>query len=67
MAETVQTVSCMEVEFKAGALLWLGNEKTPWRVLDVERETETALLIAEKPVCVPCVASRLVLSSCKCP
>ena len=51
MAETVQTVSCMEVEFKAGALLWLGNEKTPWRVLDVERETETALLIAEKPVC----------------
>lgn len=52
MEETAETMTYMEVEFKAGALLWLGNEKTPWRVLDVERETETALLIAEKPVCV---------------
>ena len=51
MEEAAETMTYMEVEFKAGALLWLGNEKTPWRVLDVERETETALLIAEKPVC----------------
>ena len=52
MAETAETVTYMEVEFRPGAHLWFGNEKTPWRVLDVERETETALLIAEKPVCV---------------
>ncbi|MCR5137747.1 MAG: DUF6273 domain-containing protein [Oscillospiraceae bacterium] len=51
MAETAKTITCMEVEFKPGAHLWLGNEKTPWRVLHVDWEAETALLIAEKPVC----------------
>ncbi|MCR5137758.1 MAG: leucine-rich repeat domain-containing protein [Oscillospiraceae bacterium] len=40
-----------EMEFKPGALLWFGTERTPWRVLEVDREHETALLIAEEPVC----------------
>ncbi len=36
-----------EVEFKAGAHLWFGTERSTWRVLDVDREQETALLIAD--------------------
>ncbi|MCR5137752.1 MAG: leucine-rich repeat protein [Oscillospiraceae bacterium] len=51
MTETAKTVTYREVEFKPGALLWLGTERMPWQVLEVDREAETALLIAEKPVC----------------
>ena len=51
MTETARTVTYAEAEFEPGVHLWLGNEKTPWRVLEVDRKTETALLITEKPVC----------------
>ncbi|MCR5137090.1 MAG: leucine-rich repeat protein [Oscillospiraceae bacterium] len=51
MTETAKTVTYRGAEFQPGALLWLGTERTPWRVLEVDREAETALLIAEKPVC----------------
>ena len=54
MTETPKTVTCMEVEFKPGVHLWLGTQCSPWRVLDVDREAETALLIAEKTVCEEC-------------
>ncbi len=40
-------LSGREVEFKAGAHLWFGAERSTWRVLDVDREQETALLIAD--------------------
>ncbi|MCR5137085.1 MAG: leucine-rich repeat domain-containing protein [Oscillospiraceae bacterium] len=51
MTETARTVTYMEVEFKPGVHIWLENQGTSWRVLDIDRETETALLIAEKPIC----------------
>lgn len=41
----------MEITLTPGAFLPFGKEMTWWRVLDVNREAETALLIAEKPVC----------------
>ena len=51
MTETARTVTYAEAEFKPGVHLWLGNQGMPWRVLEVDRKTETALLITEKPVC----------------
>ena len=44
-------VPTMEIEFIPGAHLWFGTERIHWRVLEMDRERETALLIAEKPVC----------------
>ena len=46
----------MEVEFRQGTHISFGIDKfgidkTLWRVLTVDREQDTALLIAEKPVC----------------
>ena len=51
MNEAENTLKYTEVEFRPGAHLWFGAEKTPWRVLELDREAETALLIAEEPVC----------------
>ena len=51
MNETENTLTYTEVEFRPGAHLWFGAEKTPWRVLELDREADTALLIAEEPVC----------------
>ena len=51
MNEAENTLTYTEVEFRPGAHLWFGAEKTPWRVLELDREAETALLIAEEPVC----------------
>ena len=51
MTATENTLTYTEVEFRPGAHLWFGAEKTPWRVLELDREAETALLIAEEPVC----------------
>ncbi len=48
MAENVIAVPEEVVEFKPGTRIWFGKEKTQWRVLEVNREEETALLIAEK-------------------
>ncbi len=39
------------VDFKPGTRIWFGKEKTQWRVLEVNREEETALLIADKEIC----------------
>ena len=51
MNETENTLTYTEVEFRPGAHLGFGAEKTPWRVLELDRKAETALLIAEEPVC----------------
>lgn len=51
MAETAGiTETFTEVEFKPGVHLQIGTNKEWWRVLDVDREQETALLIADTPV-----------------
>ena len=44
-------VPTMEIEFKPGAHLWFGKERIPWRVLEVDRERGTALLITEREIC----------------
>ena len=44
-------VPTMEFEFKPGAHIWFGEERTMWRVLEVDWERETALLIAEESFC----------------
>lgn len=51
MNETENTLTYTEVEFQPGAHLCFGAEKTTWRVLELDRKAETALLIAEEPVC----------------
>ena len=51
MNETENTLTYTEVEFRLGAHLCFGAEKTTWRVLELDRKAETALLIAEEPVC----------------
>ena len=50
MAETIR-IPMREIEFRPGALLFWGKQNTPMRVLEVNREEETALLIADRPVC----------------
>ena len=49
MSDTM-TIPTVEVEFKPGARLFWGKQNV-MRVLEVDRERDTALLIAERPVC----------------
>ncbi len=49
MSDTI-TIPTVEVEFKPGTRLFWGKQNV-MRVLEVDREHDTALLIAEKPVC----------------
>ena len=51
MAENMIAVPEEIVDFKPGTRIWFGNEKTQWRVLEVNREEDTALLIADAPIC----------------
>ena len=51
MAANAITVPEEIVDFKPGTRIWFGKEKTQWRVLEVNREEETALLIADKEIC----------------
>lgn len=48
MAETAEiTETIMEAEFRPGIRIQMGNDKTWWQTLEVDREKETALLIAD--------------------
>ncbi len=49
MSDTI-TIPTVEVEFKPGTRLFWGKQNV-MRVLEVDREHDTALLIAERPVC----------------
>ena len=40
---------CVTEKFEPGILVRFGNEKTYWRVLEVDNEASTAVLILEKP------------------
>ena len=46
-----ESIPMIKVEFKPGTQFWFGTGTTPWQVLEVDRENEKALLIAEEPVC----------------
>ena len=50
MSDTM-TIPTVQVELKPGVSIPLGKDKRLWRVLEVDREHDTALLIAERPVC----------------
>ncbi len=50
MAGTIE-IPMREIEFKPGAQLFLGKQSILMRVLEVNREEGTALLIADSPVC----------------
>ena len=40
-----------EVEFKLGCCLQMGNAGTFWRVVDIDEESKTAVVIANKEIC----------------
>ena len=50
MSDTI-TIPRMEIEFAPGATLFFGKQGTLWRVLEVDRENDTAQLIAERQIC----------------
>ena len=50
MSDTI-TIPTVQVELKPGVSIPLGKDKRLWRVLEVDREHDRALLIAERPVC----------------
>ena len=50
MSDTM-TIPTVQVELKPGVSIPLGKDKRLWRVLEVDREHDRALLIAERPVC----------------
>ena len=51
MTEYSETMKEEIIDFVPGAKIWFGKEKMHWRVLEVDRKEETALLITEKSVC----------------
>ncbi len=46
-----KTVIRRKVEFKPGTHIFFSLEKNLWRVLAIDLEQDTALVIAEKPIC----------------
>ena len=52
MAKKEIQVPYEEIELKAGTRMILGIDNTKWRVLEVDRQRENVLLIADAPICV---------------